>query len=322
MTVNKLTDEQLVQLEEYKEHWLAIGRSTKDYNHEEIEEVVKRIYGKQDLPNPEIVHCDSPFSILVCYAVYEALKEKGLDRTRENILTEIDLIDEIPNVYDFCYGSLDAHWLGFYDYFDRVLKIEGLEIIHDLIDMAKVNWWLPFEEVCFISRNPLEYHFDDDNNLHNDYGPAIRYKDGFSIYCVHGVNIPEKVIMAPKSQTIKEILDEDNVEVKRIRIEKFGWSNFLEEIGAKVIDSSLVTLPEGTTWMESLYSCSDFIESNILVTTDPSTGRVYFLEVDTQNSTCKEAQKYLCGTEHIFRGLQLKPEFQNVEIDAYPLLRT
>jgi hypothetical protein len=73
---------------------------------------------------------------------------------------------------------------------------------------------------------------DDRGRLHADSDWAILYPDGFGYCLVHGVEVPEHVVLAPEKITVKEIESEANVEVRRVMIEKYGQSRYLLDSGA------------------------------------------------------------------------------------------
>ena len=320
--ITSLTPEQEAQIDVYCQKWIEIGTSTKQPHKPSIEKVVASMYEKAGFPCPKITWCDSPLALMVRKTVVANIYEKNptlaqdenyIQKKMEQFINEPDFNHQL-DFSGVCYGAHDAHWLAYYDYFDQVLNVPGAEKIRDLVEMAKVGWWAPYDTDCFISLPPIEIHLDDDDELHSETGPAIAYMDGVKIYCVHGVRVPEKVILAPETQTIPEIIHEVNEEVKRIRINRYGWGKFLEETHAQIIDSQMITLEE-SQWLESLY----YLESQglkALATYDPSTGRPYFLEVSLDCETCTEAQKYLNGTDVIedFLG--------QVVMDDYPVLRT
>ena len=70
--------------------------------------------------------------------------------------------------------------------------------------------------------------------LHSTTGPALRYRDGWPVFAIHGVQVPAKVVESPQTLTIAEIRAEQNAEIRRIMIDRFGAARYLREIGATV----------------------------------------------------------------------------------------
>jgi hypothetical protein len=126
--------------------------------------------------------------------------------------------------------------------------------------------------------------------LHNESGPSVLWADGYSIYTIKGVAVDEQIVMRPESQTVEQIRKEKNEEVKRIRIERYGWERFIKEVKAEVMDRRTNDV-DGTR--EALFSLPDGIRT--FVGRCRSTGRVYFLEVDPEVKTCEQAQVWLRG---------------------------
>ena len=105
---------------------------------------------------------------------------------------------------------------------------------------------------------------------------------------IDGVEVDEQIVMRPNTQTIDQILNEENMEVRRVRIERYGAVNFLREAGAFLLDQRSNNV-ENTE--EALYGIGD---QKFLVATCP-TGRVFCMEVPTRVQTCQDAQSYLAG---------------------------
>lgn len=166
---------------------------------------------------------------------------------------------------------------------------------------------LPYDEACFVSARPVEVHWQE-SELHNDKGPAVLYPDGFAVWALEGHLADEQLVMRPETQTIEQIMAEENEELKRIRINRYGWAKFMVESGATVRD--VQTAPGG--WREAVMATKDFA---VLMTYDPSTGRPYALEVSLDCQTCAEAQRYLLGV-HTFTNLKVNPK------SDYPVVRT
>ena len=107
------------------------------------------------------------------------------------------------------------------------------------------------------------------------------------MWFLSGVLVDEQIVMQPQTQTIKQIRGEKNEEVKRIRIERFGWPDYLQGINARLIDSRRNDV-EGTR--ESLYRADN---AAVLVCACPSTAKVFGLEVPPNVETCQQAQSFL-----------------------------
>jgi hypothetical protein len=172
----------------------------------------------------------------------------------------------------------------------------------------------PFKDVCLVCNNPHIIR-NEEGRIHNDRGPAIIYRDGLRIWALEDRLVPESVVMHPELQTLDEINSEPNAELRRIRIDRFGWHRYLTERGAKLVDSCIVTTQSGITWMESLVGLPLM---TVLCTYDPSTGKQFALEVDSSITTCKEAQRYLLDVVDSRAGLGLPKDITNI----YPYLRT
>jgi hypothetical protein len=94
--------------------------------------------------------------------------------------------------------------------------------------------------------------------------------------------------LRPETQTIKQIQEEPNEEVRRVRIERYGWERFLKESGANRRDSRR---NDRDTQEESLYQLRDGTQRFVCV--DPSTGRRYALGVPGEVATCEQAQLWM-----------------------------
>jgi hypothetical protein len=70
--------------------------------------------------------------------------------------------------------------------------------------------------------------------MHNASGPALR-SDVENLYFWHGVLVPAFAVTRPEWITLKHIADEDNAEVRRILIERYGMSRYLIDSGARKV---------------------------------------------------------------------------------------
>lgn len=95
------------------------------------------------------------------------------------------------------------------------------------------------EKFCMVCDFPEILTVDDQNRPHNASGPSHRWRDGWSLYHWHGVRVEEDrafVITNPECITAEMIDVEDNSELKRVMLERFGYERYLKETGATVVD--------------------------------------------------------------------------------------
>ena len=144
------------------------------------------------------------------------------------------------------------------------------------------------ENVVYVSRRPVEVHLNDDGQLSNENGMACRFADDWGVWVINNVTLDEQIIMRPETQTVEQIRNENNEEVKRIRIERYGWRRYLEEINATLVDERRNDI-EGTK--EFLFQADD--DMRALLCMCPSTGKEFVLEVPPEVKTCREAQSWL-----------------------------
>jgi len=131
------------------------------------------------------------------------------------------------------FGQFDVS-LAWYDFAGR-LGIDVSQLIPSF-DLAKsCGWAVLFWDWAFISSKPEFIHRDERGLLHCETGPAVHYPDGFSVFAIHGVRVPEKVVIAPESIVISEIESERNAEVRRVMIDRYGSERYLMESGAEEV---------------------------------------------------------------------------------------
>ena len=140
------------------------------------------------------------------------------------------------SVRNACYGQHDAGWLGFYDYFLRVVNLP-IERIQGLANAAKfIGWWWPFENALIMTDRPRVLHMNN-KELHHDRGPAIKYADGFSVWSLNGVRVP-RCLVETKAEELdaKKLMKVKNAEIRREFVRKMGVDLVCQRLNAKRID--------------------------------------------------------------------------------------
>lgn len=191
--------------------------------------------------------------------------------------------------------NMREHWSMWYAGYDAVYgfsKKIGIEIDEEKVDLF--SRWVrccPFliydDDNAYVSRKPCKITFNDNNQLHNESGMACEYMDGWGVYVINGVRVDEQIVMRPETQTLEQLRNEQNEEIKRIRIERYGWAKFFDAIKAKVIDHRENDI-EGT---KEYLLTGDGLTALMCVC--PSTGKEFFLETSPDIKTCAEAQRWL-----------------------------
>jgi hypothetical protein len=221
--IESLTPEQESMMEVYREKWIDIGLSTAPLNKERAIAAVKLMYERGGIEVPDtILFAKGP---LDCLEVVNQF-------ARENGEEEVSLSDLLAS---FVCGSHEAFWISFYDYFKEVVEVENLEIIDGVSDVSKECGWVAcFDKLAVICEKPLIIKMNENNLLHCENGPAIKYSDGFEVYSWNGTRVPKKFIM--KEITATDALTEENLELRRCACEILGWEAILQELDPIVIN--------------------------------------------------------------------------------------
>jgi len=115
--------------------------------------------------------------------------------------------------------QLPSHKL--YELWDRAATEGGVRLFH--------------EKFCIVSDFPETLQVDDQLRLHCEHGPAIQWRDGWSLYYWHGIPVSRQLIEFPETLTLEQLNSERNIEIRRIMIERYGQARYLVDSGAQEI---------------------------------------------------------------------------------------
>jgi hypothetical protein len=136
------------------------------------------------------------------------------------------------------YQNLNAGWHAYVTFFRDVCGWENETLAayaNDEILSQHASWTWLAPEVGAISDKPETLHRDDQGRLHSITGPAMRYRDGWTIHAVHGVRVPADIIEDRASITVARIEGEANAEIRRVMIDLYGPKRYLTDSGATVV---------------------------------------------------------------------------------------
>lgn len=211
----------------------------------------------------------------------------------------IDLTPEAMNghIQDQVFGSHDCAWVAFYDFFDKVLKVPDVIPLRGLIRLAELcGWWTPYADFAILQDRQEVLKLNEQRQLHCTDGPALKYRDGISLYMINDQCFARHVIEEPNKITVDEIKTEQNAECRRIKRERFdlahGPGAYLRAIDAKIIHSDVEPFAKGAA---PRCLVEDDQGERWLIGTDGSTKRVYYMPVGQDVKTCSEAHKLISG---------------------------
>ena len=153
--------------------------------------------------------------------------------------TATSVLNALPNWWRMYQGG--NMWAGWASWLGAARDILGLRLpIHDKYaaweDCATHGGFrIMHPDFCMVCDFPEVLTKDEQNRPHNDTGPSHRWRDGWSLYHIHGVRVDGWIVEHPERITVKHIEDEQNAEVRRILIDRYGADRYLLDSGAKPI---------------------------------------------------------------------------------------
>ena len=240
-----LTPEQESILPGVRDEWLGYGLSCEPANRALAEEGVREAYAAAGLEPPKIiVWLDSPMAGALGQAFLQSMQFPDSDQVSDQVRDQVsgqvrgqvwdqvrDQVRENLNSWSRAciWGQHDVGYLAFTAAMQKI-GVPKLDAIAGLQKVAQnAGWWWAFKGAVVLTDRPAELHRDKDLRLHNENGPAIRYRDGFGMYLWHGTRVPADLIET--GWTTERIFQEKNTEVRRCAIERLGWPEFIESSG-------------------------------------------------------------------------------------------
>ncbi|MBU1172974.1 MAG: hypothetical protein KKD44_25720, partial [Proteobacteria bacterium] len=172
-------------------------------------------------------------------SVWDSVGEAVRESVRESVWASVGEAVR-DSVWEAVYGQNDASWLAFYDFFNEVCVLKKqTKSLYGLWLLAKSSGWvIPYKKVCFMSERYNVCKLQD-GVIHCDGGPAISYPDGFSVWALHGVRVPQWLAESRDTEiNPNELLKIKNVEQRREFVRKIGLERICYALKSKVIDKS------------------------------------------------------------------------------------
>lgn len=227
-------------------------------------------------------------------------EQSDIDNVRRAIQNAINLQ---------AYGNCDSECAAYWDWHMQ-MDCENAEKYFPLIGMAMCSgWWHASAITCHLQNRPWSIGFNSQMQaLHKVNGPSLAYRDRYTYWSLEGIRCDEQLVMRPETQTVAQIENEPNADLKTIRISRFagvdqkgeakageGWAKYVKVSGMKPVhewDNPLTTLPE------ALFANPKDDNVQVLMASCP-TGRPFGIPVPKVNAdgkriaTCQDAQEWV-----------------------------
>ena len=259
--LNKLSQPQIDAMPKYVEKWVSIGLSIERVDFEKVKPLVAKCYEKAGHKVPNFHFAQGPDE---GYETYLALGGKpGRSQYTSGCM----------------FGSMEASWLSYYDYYKNETDIE-LDNIDHMKELVMSSGWVYLGDTdAIIHDRPTIIARDEQGRLHSETGPAVQYGDGWERFYWHGNCIPREWIMEREKLTAEIAIGQQNVELRRCACEILGWANVIKNLKSVVIDEDA----------------------------DPMIGTLY--EVDLPDMGTEKFLMVKCGTGRTF-ALPVPPEMK------------
>jgi hypothetical protein len=192
-------------------------------------------------------------------------------------------------------GQHELSWLAPYDYYRNILGLRAeTEALQGLSLLAQsLSWLQPHVHTCWLVERPDRLRGDDRDRLHDERAPALRFRDGWSVWAWKGVVIPSWLIQNPERITLAMIDHEQNVQIRRCMIEILTPERYVAQGGAVRVAED----ETGVLWRKTWLSADAWAAVEVInATAEPDgTHRHFFLQVPAHMRTAREAVAWTYG---------------------------
>jgi len=170
-------------------------------------------------------------------SVRDSVRASVRDSVRDS--AEASVWDSVEASVGAYFNLSDYSWTAFYDCFSRIgiLKHDNFNMWLKIL-RSGVSESLQYNGLCIVCRNPINIHRNTTGQVHCEGAPAILFKDGFAIWKLNNVVVPQWLAETPhKNISAAKIHEIKNAEARREFVRKVGIERICLELDAKVLDS-------------------------------------------------------------------------------------
>lgn len=225
----------------FEQEILRLGRSIASIDHTKCEAVINVFYKLLGKAKPK-------------YLYFRSIKECS-DFIKQNS-------PDAGDYKNYFAGQQWIYWKAFYVFCEKIgVKFEqeqSKKLQLWMQESTELHWWWPFENYVIVSERPIALRLNEAGQLHSENSPAIEYADGWKLYYLNGISVPEYLIMTPSEDLDVEFFKkEKSNDVKAEFVRKFGVERLLHEFGVQIDSYKKYSAKENPWWHKSEYELWD-----------------------------------------------------------------
>ena len=266
MRTKLLSEQEMADLIEFREHVIARATSTERCDRPKAEEALRKIYEFLGMTMPEeIIWVDSPHQMhtlgagdqlggQLCGQLWGQLRGQLGDQLRGQLRGQLG--DQLRGqLWDQLCGQLggqlcgqlgvqlDQYELQQLSWMFYASNLGDVKVTGTLSELSKLAhklgehafWILPYKDKIIFCDRPTRLYFNESKRLHSlDGMPAVEFVDGWQVYAWDGVWVDKKVLTIPP---LCEDLMTTNLEIRRILWERWGTNYCVEQLNLEKLDS-------------------------------------------------------------------------------------
>lgn len=175
------------------------------------------------------------------------------------------------------------------------VDLSHLAVFKQFVKVLSYRVLFLFSHVCFVCDYPDQLLLDVQMQMHGDGVPAVKYADSLNLYVHHGRPIPEKYgsVLSERWQP-RWLLEERNVEIRRVLVQAIGYGRMCQELEAKTLDTwreyQLLRIDGILDTLQSLWTKESI---HLLKMVCPSTNSIHILRVPPEITQAREAIRWV-----------------------------
>jgi uncharacterized protein DUF6745 len=155
------------------------------------------------------------------------------------------------------------------------------------------GWWWPYARTVVLAERPRELHRNESGQLHRADGPALSFADGFALHAWRGMPVPASFLDELAQLTPEDIARETNAELRRVKLEHYGYERYLADSGAQPRQRD----ETGTLWAIDMGMDETVLMVEVVNATPEPDGsrRTYWLRVPPHTRSAREGVAWTFG---------------------------